>query len=480
MRGFAQSFHRWRPSPFLNGSGKAALAILAVSSLTLACQRNLDLPGEAGERSKLAEAAPQYQIPPAERALPELERDASLARVLETAFKSNGELEAAYYDWRASLERVPQVGALPDPQLEFGYLFNPANFASFEGILAGVLESVRVMASQELGIRGARKQQMDIALAEAQAAGERFKGVKLSLQTRVIQAYAELLLTGDLIGNTSEVLRLLEDSRQIALDHYHSVEMETAADIQKAELEIDRTESDQRMRRIALRARSAELNGLLGRAPEAGFGELQWPALENPEDGSAQLFERAVAQNPGLAALRREIEARGAAQTLAELQRRPAFMIGGGMDDPLMPVLSLSLSLPVNRERIRAGIEEALASRQAAEARLRQAGTDVQARLIVALTRLEDAERILGDVERDLIPKAEEIIRTQHAQYGSGGGSFMEILDTERTLIELQGLCLAARADRFKALAEIDELAGGGLLEFRAATAATTSSGEQP
>lgn len=480
MRGFAQYICRRRPSRFLHRSGKAAFAILAVISLTLACQRNLDSPGEAGERAKLAEAARPYAIPSAERALPDLERDASLARALEAAFKSNGELEAAYYDWRASLERVPQAGALRDPQIEFGYLFNPANFSSFGGILAGALESVRVMASQELGIRGERKQQMAMALAEAQGAGERFHGLKLALQTRVIGGYAELLLTGDLTGNSSEVLRLLEDSRQIALDHYYSVQMETTADIQKAELEIGRTESELRMLRIAARARAAELNGLLGRAPEAGFGGLQWPTLENPTGGSARLFERAAAGNPELGGLRREIEARGAAQTLAQLQRRPAFMIGGGMDDPLMPVLSLSLSLPINRERIRAGIEEALASRQAAEARLRQAGTDVQARLIVALTRLEDAERILSDVEKVLIPKAEEVLRSQQVQYGSGGGSFIEILDTERTLIELERLCLAARADRLKALAEIDELAGGGVFEFAAEAPASAPTGSQP
>ncbi len=443
---------------------------LAFSSLFIlaGCQRNLHPRGEAEERSKLAEAGILYQIPVDQRELPNLEREPSLPKALEYAFKASGEIEAAYCDWRAALERVPQAGALPDPRVDFGYLFNPMNFTSFEGIILGTLQSLRLMVSQEFPAKGVRQAEAEMALSEAKAAGERLRGAKLTLQTKVIRAYAKLALNRDLAANTAETLGLLGETRQIALEHYHSVEMETAADIQRAELEIDRAESDQRSLKIMERSLVAELNGLLNRSPESPFNTMTMPDIQLPGIDTAELLERATSNHPELESMRREIEAKGAAQTLAELQRRQALMLGGGIDDPLMPMLTASLTLPVNRERIHAAIEEALARRQATEARLRQSQSDVQSRLIMALAGFADAERVLADTNYLLIPKAEEILHTQQIQYGSGGGSFMDILMTQRSVVEFRRLALQAGADRVGYLAELEELAGGGLIDFGA------------
>lgn len=451
----------------------AGLTMLLILFMELTgCQRTLVPDGLAGARSLADASGIAYQIPWAERNLPDLTLAAPLDQAIEFAMKSSGEVEAAYLEWRGALERVPQAGALADPRLDFQFLFMPENFASFSGILSGALSSVRLMATQDLPASDKRKAEANRALAEAEASGERFRAARFDLQRKVTQAYTHLALNHDLAANTSETLQLLVQTREITLQHYHSIQMETAADIQKAELEIDRAASEQRGRTIAETSLRSALNGILNRPPDAPIGRVEIPAFLFTSLDAASLLGRTASRNPELAALRREVEARGAAQVLADLQTKPDYSIGGGLDDPLVPLFSASMTLPVNRERIRAGIAEALAMRQAAEARLRQGAFDAQARLMMALAGIADAERVIADTTNHLIPKAGETLRSQQAQYGNGGGSYMELLDTQRLLVDLRRMNIQARADRILYLAEVEEILGEDLLARNASAAA--------
>ncbi|WP_319588764.1 TolC family protein [uncultured Desulfobulbus sp.] len=352
--------------------------------------------GEPAERAKAARAEGVFAIPVNKRPLPDLATSATLPRALEYAFNASGEIEASYREWRAALERIPQAGALADPKLDFSFLFDAANLGSFTGIL----NSVRIMASQELPAKGKREAKASQALAEAQAAGEKFRAARFALQKRVVQAYADLALNRALVNQTSDTLRLLGQSHEVALHRYHEGGDTVLADLRKFEVEIQTAESDQRALQIQQSSLVAALNGILNRKPDAPVGQLGLPRVEAPPTPDAELFARAVRGNPELASLRREIEARGAAQVLAGLEKRPDYTIGGGLDNPLMPIVTLSMTLPINHERIRAGIAEMLQNRQAAEARLRSAEFDTQARLVMALAILRDAERVTRGLSR--------------------------------------------------------------------------------
>ncbi len=459
MRGFALSYHFSWSDKLKRGSRMGSVIVSATVALTVACQRNLSLPGEAQERERAAQAALPYKISPADRVLPDLERDADLGRVLETAFNSNGEIEAAYREWRAALERVPQAGALADPRLDFSVLFGPDSLKSFGDFL-------RVMASQEIPAKGKRAAQARKALKEAQAAGERFRAAKFKLQNRIVQAYARAALNESYLDLSTESLQLLHTSFEVMTLHFHTITGEAKVELNKIEVEIEKLDSDRRAFLISRESLRAELNGLLNREPNEPLGVIRMPSIRAPETEEAKLLARAVENNPELAALRKEIEARGAEQTLAELAKKPDFMFGGGMDDPLMPILSAGITLPINKQRIRSGIEEALAMRQAAEARLRNASRDAQSRLIMALLGIRDAERVLDDYNRRVIPKVRETLDLQLRYYGSGGGSFMELIDTQRLMLDFQKMVRQAEADRLRNLSDLEEILGEDLFDF--------------
>ena len=48
-----------------------------------------------------------------------------LNQYLQTAAENNPGLKAQFSEYMAALERVPQVGALPDPTVAFGYFIQP-------------------------------------------------------------------------------------------------------------------------------------------------------------------------------------------------------------------------------------------------------------------------------------------------------------------------------------------------------------------
>ncbi|MCX7047942.1 MAG: TolC family protein, partial [Candidatus Sumerlaeota bacterium] len=165
------------------------------------------------------------------------------------------------------------------------------------------------------------------------------------------------------------------------------------------------------------------------------------------------------------------IAARGAAETLAQLERRPDFSVGGKAQYQLspkafMPDLTLGMTLPINRARIRAVIAESLAARQAAEARYRSAESDTLARLVTALVLGRDASRIIAEYENDILPKARELYDTQIRTYGQGGGDLLSNLDTERTIVELRKAPLQAKADRLRFFSEIEEILAQDIFQF--------------
>jgi outer membrane protein TolC len=428
--------------------------------------------GEEAERVKVAQAEEPYRQPIEKRPLPDLSRRAPLPQVLDYAFSAGGELEAAYREWRGALERVPQPGALPDPKLEFKTVLNPFNPES----LGKVLQSLSLDLSQEVPRKAKRVARADQALAQARGAGEKFRAAKYQLQNKVVGLYAQLALNEETTALTSETLRLLGQTHELALHRFHSMAEGALSDVYKIEIEIEKQQSELRALENARARLVGELNGALNRSAGAPLGKTTLAEVNFPKASQEELFARAVEHNAELASLRREIEARGAAQTLANLEKKPDFMVSGGLDESLGDLSSLSgfstpmlnlgvnMNLPLNRERIRAAIAEALAMRQAADARYAAARSNTQARLVMALASIRDTQRVITDYDEHIVPAANRLLDTQLSTYGSGGGEFLDVLDTERLLIDFKQLVLQARADRLRFYGELEEVLGEDLL----------------
>src|SRR4029079_10911316 len=90
--------------------------------------------GTRREQSRLAAGGRTYEPPFEKRELPELPDQPTWRDVLQRAFLANGELEAAYFEWKAALARIPQVANYPNTNLapSFSYMFSGDRMKSFD------------------------------------------------------------------------------------------------------------------------------------------------------------------------------------------------------------------------------------------------------------------------------------------------------------------------------------------------------------
>lgn len=131
------------------------------------------------------------------------------------AAENNPGLKGKYYDYQASLEKVPQVTALPDPQLSFGFFIKP-----MERYIGNQVAEIALMQMFPwFGTLGAAKNE---AASMAKAKYESFNETKSILFYEVKATWYALYLLEKEITITEENLRILKSLEQIAISRFKS------------------------------------------------------------------------------------------------------------------------------------------------------------------------------------------------------------------------------------------------------------------
>jgi len=108
------------PPRLRNVVRRAATAGLGLAlSVGLAGCKGLPTRGEKAARAKLGEVAETYRPAGRKPELPRLTTQSDVGDFLQYAMLNQPQVEATYYDWSASVERITTARSRPDPQLTF-------------------------------------------------------------------------------------------------------------------------------------------------------------------------------------------------------------------------------------------------------------------------------------------------------------------------------------------------------------------------
>lgn len=406
-----------------------------------------------------ARTVPEGAIVPrraADDSAPELRPDSPASDFVRYALFYSPRVEAAYQRWRSAAERLPQESAPPDPRLRFTY-----DFRDEEAVL-GVMQAIPWPGT----LRGRE----DAAAAGAIAAWREFEAARVEVAEEVLAALHELAYLDETTEIARRNLALVESIEEVVRARYR---VGTGTHPELVRVQVELGELDDRVRQLeAMRpAFLAELNAALGRGAEVGpVGRL--PEVLAAGDARA-MAELAARSNPTLLALDERAERERRLARVAGLEGRPELEFGidytlksramngsfpENRDDPVM--LTFGISIPLWRERYNAGVREATARRLAVASERADAANRIVAAVHRAWFEHTDAHRRVGLYERTLIPKAEESLRASLARFRAGEATLLELLDTERTLLEFAVSAERARADRGRALARLDALIG--------------------
>ena len=425
--------------------------------------------GAVEMETKLEETGRQYVKPFEKRALPELPTPATWRDVLYRGLLANGEVESAYFEWSAAVQRVTEQGAWPNSNVQVGadYSLKPSNMKAWDRTTLSVGFDSAMNLSAPIKIR----KQAQVAYQAAQESAQRYRGAKFKVQRQILWQYLDLARMQEQVRIQEENLKLLDMLVQNARSRVQAGAPQQ--DLLKAQLELRLSESMLEGDRAQVNSMRAMLNGMLARNADA---ELVVPAgLPAPRELRAtddRLIAIAVDGNPELAALAAQVRGRGNAIELAKMKYipdiSPTFTNMGDVSRSIGAMVVLPTTIPL----IEATIRESQAMQRSTEAMLRQTRSDRAASFVATLYTLRNDENQRALFEERVVPAAQQALRSSQSAYTGGSVGYAELIETQRTLLNVKLQIVNLRVDREKRMAELEEMAGVDM-ETLASTAAS-------
>jgi outer membrane protein TolC len=392
----------------------------------------------------------------------------ALEDYLGFAQSNNPGLRASFERWKAAVERIPQVTALPEPKLMWMHFIDEIQTRT------GPQEN-RYSISQVFPWFGKLGLQGEAAAARAEAMWWEVEAKRLEVAREVKLAYFEYAYLAQAIRIGEENLSLLH-----SLDPLVQRRVQTGAgqgDLLRLQVEIGRAENDLAALRGFRPALSARLRALLN-APSEEL--LPWPAPVEDLPGSTprgDLRTSLVENNPRLQALRRQIEAGELQIERARLEGRPDFTLGfdyfdtEGAATAVKPSdsgadpygFSIGITLPIWRSKYAAGAREAEALRSALEGDFVARRNELIAELELRGYELDDAARQVSLFRDTLIPRARQALALTQVAYVAGASSVLDLIDRQRELLSFEKSYWRSLSNHRQRLADLETLIGGPL-----------------
>jgi outer membrane protein, heavy metal efflux system len=407
----------------------------------------------AGPATRSATAATEAAFAPA-----------GLEEYIRRALAAHPRLAALEARHEAALQRVPQAAALPDPT------FQVTHFVESVQTRTGPQEQAFAL-SQRLPWFGKRTGRQAVASAEAAALLHALRAEQLELARDVTLAYYEYGYTGKAIQLTAENLRLLEQLVPVVDEKVRSGGDLNA--LLRVRVETGKVADQLQSLRQARLAQAARLMELMGQPPAPE--PLPFPEFAAPVDEAidTRVLTAAIQSgNPRLALLRQRIAGAEARSDLARLENRPDVMlglnyirIGDSLASPAPAdagkdpwALTFSVNLPIWQGRNQAVRAEALANRRAAEHDHAGALNALRSEIAAAAAALEDAQRRVRLYGEELLPLARKAVKISRTSYQNGRAGILEVIDSERTSLDLELLRWRAAADALQQRAVIQSI----------------------
>ena len=426
--------------------------MLLLATLALTGCKGIPTRGEREARQQIGTVKAAYRPNDRRPALPDLTTDSSLSDFLTYAMLNQPQIEAAYYDWTASVENITVTRSLPDPQL------------TFQMDIANIVTSVMPGFMQQFPGPGKLRAQARSATAGSQARYFAFESAVLQTAYDVKQSYYRLRFLDEKIRVDREMLRLLAELERIARAQ-NEVGRATLQDVYRAQIEEDRLKTEIANLEDSRHPLQAQFKAALGLTREQPLpplpGHFEATTLDlSPE----QILDTAFARNPQLKALEAEVRQAQASLNLAYKARVPDFSLGLMADVKMSPVLYrplATMTLPLWRDKIAAEIAAAQAGKRAAQARLTAAQVNLTVDFAGKSFDYREVNRNLDLLQEQLIPKAQRSLEIARAAYLSGKTEFFNLIDAERSLLEFRLSEIEARIQRELVLSDLSLLIAG-------------------
>lgn len=381
---------------------------------------------------------------------------------LLTAAKNNPGLKAKFKNYMASLEVAPQVNALPDPTIAFGYFISPVETRVGP-------QRFKISASQMFPWFGTLEAKENLALQSAKAKYEIFLEAKSKLFNEVRSTYFNIYFNQRAIEITRENLSILSTFQRLA-DIKVKAGKVSAVDQYRIEMEIGDLENKLALLLDQQYVLELMFNKLLNLETDQ---KVLTPDVLWTKDISLtkeQVRDSIQAKNHQVLVLSMQQDALSFRKELAEKLGKPDFSIGldytfigqgdnnlAGNDAFMFPMIGISI--PLYRNKYRAMVNEVIYLQEAKEFELVD-------KVNILDTILENVWKNYLDADRRLhlyisqLELSNQSLTLLETEYVAGNTNFEEILRMERKVLKYGLELEKARSDKQAAISFLNYLMG--------------------
>ncbi|MFQ5752333.1 MAG: TolC family protein [bacterium] len=391
----------------------------------------------------------------------------SLDKLIKEALEKNPEIQAAERRWRAAQQRPTQVSTLPDPMLSY------SRFGSSVETRVGPQESV-LMLSQKIPFPGKLGLKWKMASQDALAEQQKYDATERDVIFKVKQAYYDLYWVDQSLAILNQYLALLQDFTRVAEQKY-ATGQGIQANVLKSQVEISSTMERrlgfEKMRQGVV----ARLNALLNRPQDQELGKATYIDTGQVQLDQEALVNRALSQREELLAVQAMIDKSEFMKRLAKRNYWPDFNLQANYIDVSQGVskapdagknawsVMVGLNLPIWLGKRNAAVREAnevISSNQLTYENLENL---VKSEIKDFYYRIEITGQTLDLYEQGLITQAESSLESAMSSYRTGKLDFLDLLDAERMLLNLNLGYVKEQSNYQKQLAAMERAVGGEL-----------------
>ena len=381
----------------------------------------------------------------------------TLDEIERTALIENPEIRVAARRLAVVEAHPPVAGALDDPSLMYrGWqvpLRQPWNYNAAQNMF---------MLSQTLPGFGKRSLRRSVAEADVAQAKAALEATRLDVRIRVRKAFYDLLRAEDGLRIHDEHVDIARQAVEAARIKY-AVGKVPQQDILKAQINVTRLAEHLIHFEQDIEVAQAHLDTLLGRDPHEPINvsgdyavSIVLPSLETLE-------REALQSRPDLVQAQAAADKSRKEQALSQKAFSPDFTVSAGY--MLMPrgsefrnnyMVEGSITLPwLNRRKHDAEIAESTAMVTEKDAEIDAMRNVAFGQIQEALVQTKAAQKLASVYEKSLRPQAEATLHSTVIAYENDRTEFLDLLDSQMTVIDLDLAYFQALADFEARLADL-------------------------
>jgi outer membrane protein TolC len=361
----------------------------------------------------------------------------SLSDVIRIAGERRDEIQAARARTTAGEARPIIVSALSDPMISpsldhLPFMMNGADYS--------------VTFEQQVPLSGIRGHRRASALADVDRLRADTSRTTLDVGVEAANAYLMLQERRRTAALVNEQIAFARDVVSAANARYASGTA-PQSDVLRAEVEVARLEAFARALIGEVRGAEAMLNTSLALDADRPVPPLatlslpravpSWPAIKTALTSRPEL----AAGRAGIARADAEVQVmRDMYRPMATVRTGPSFTMAEGRGWMAM----VGVSLPIWRDRLKAGVAEAQAMRSMAEADLRAMTRMIEGEAAVAVSQVQAARDRQNALNTDVLPRARMSIEPAVASYASGQLPLVSVIEAIQALWLVQSDLITA------------------------------------